>query len=565
MLALATLLLLLQDTRPRATLEELLKRVPQVAASSDGGIGDAEQELAKEFESLGACAIPDLLQLLKHRKSTVRSFAGYTLGGMKGLQEEHLDDLIAAYRDGNGWVPAAIAHVGTTRAVAFLVDDLRTNPHVYSQVTGGLRSLGGKGAIALANVFADPAPVSDEFRACVCEVFGDQLQLALPAVDILLSAARRKDLPASNRRLAVESIGCVGIAARVSIPELRRLADSEPEMFSEAVEQAILGIGSPEAAEILARQLGGWDVCTLRDIAALHQNGYEAGPKVLVDLTAADPEARVAAARALGYIGYSAALDALVRETSQSDDWRLAFAAVESLGRLGSQRALPALMSVATSYWFPPVRSAAKKALAVLHGTSEYVSLFHPHNFSFEFFGYADQERFEEIEEELPRLSTGVDELTDSERKRHTYSREDRWSDSAGEHVTPRTEEPCCGLRTPNGILVGATRGEWGGEVVLLRAGLPQQTVLEENTLAIHRTSSGIIAVTGLAHLESNDGVLYRIDPAPDGSYKATWWKRLPGEPLASGFLNDGSLFVHCLGGDIVLTTEGRMQMAGAR
>ncbi|MBK7642684.1 MAG: hypothetical protein IPJ19_06470 [Planctomycetes bacterium] len=114
----------------------------------------------------------------------------------------------------------------------------------------------------------------------------------------------------------------------------------------------------------------------------------------------------------------------------------------------------------------------------------------------------------------------------------------------------------------PGGLLLGATRGEWGGEVVYLKPDGKQEQVLWENTIGLHRTPSGIVAVTGLAHLTLEEGVLYRIDLGADGSYKATWWKRLPGAPSRSGLRADGTLVVSCRGGTIAVSPDGSLGMA---
>ncbi|MBK7642683.1 MAG: HEAT repeat domain-containing protein [Planctomycetes bacterium] len=81
---------------------------------------------------------------------------------------------------------------------------------------------------------------------------------------------------------------------------------------------------------------------------------------MLKALGSPEPDVRVGAARALGYIGFQASVEALVRETTQADDWQLASACVEALGRLRAEQAIPALNRAAANYWYLPVRSAAR-------------------------------------------------------------------------------------------------------------------------------------------------------------------------------------------------------------
>jgi HEAT repeat protein len=556
--------LVFQSASARTTLDQLLQRLPAVAAVGDNGIGKEKEDLTQQIRAFEGTAVPRLLGLLKSDDARVRELAGYVLRDIHGVQAAHLESLMEACRDGNGWIAPAIAHVGTPRAIAFLVENLEAHPRTHTQVTWALRSCGAPAAIALARCFTADSPVTEGFANCVGYVLGEMDGSAAPAIGILLDAATNKELVRANRSLAVEVIGNLGLSAHSTIPTLRALAAAEPELFSDSVQHAILGIGGPEAAEILADQLAREvDVCTLRDIAALGENGYAAGPEVVKVLSDEDPDVRVSAARTLGYIGYTAAVDLLVRETGNAEDWKLAHAAVVSLGRLGANRALPALFWTAANHWYPPVRLAARKALAVLRGTSEYVSRFHPKNFAFEFFDELDEERAQVPPVALPRLRSEAGQLSAAELASLSYTIEVREGDAG--RILQRAAKPGCGLRVPGGLLLGATRGEWGGEIVLRRPDGSQQRVLGEHVKAIHDTPNGIVAVTGLAHLMYEGGDLYRVNLCGDGSYKATWWKRLPGEPSKSGMTEDGSLVVACRGGTIVVSPTGEIRMADAR
>jgi hypothetical protein len=86
--------------------------------------------------------------------------------------------------------------------------------------------------------------------------------------------------------------------------------------------------------------------------------------------------------------------------------------------------------------------------------------------------------------------------------------------------------------------------------------------LLSENVKAIHRLGAHVVAVTGLAHLGIDEGMLYRVQRAPDGELAALPWKRLPGAPRRSGLLDDGSLFVGCHGGAVVIRADGTLHGA---
>src|SRR5262245_21245127 len=103
-----------------ATLDACLGKVPAVASSSPG-VGPEERALAKALQRHGARAIPGLIKLLESGSESSRKLASYTLRDIQGLGPEHLPALTRARLGGDGWIPLAIASVGTPEAIAFLV------------------------------------------------------------------------------------------------------------------------------------------------------------------------------------------------------------------------------------------------------------------------------------------------------------------------------------------------------------------------------------------------------------------------------------------------------------
>jgi HEAT repeat protein len=544
------------------SLDELIGRILAVADEGDG-ITPEEQELATQIEAYGAEAIPRMLPFLESPREAVRDFAGYTVRDLDGLTEEHLDALIRARRGGNGWIPGAIGRVGTPRAIAFLVDDLKADPESGNQVTGALESAGEKAALALAASFRDPAPLSLEYVRCVRDLFHELEVRAAPAIDPLLEIAADEGSDAAHRRAAVEAIGSIGPAARRSIPALRGLAASAPGIFAAAVDDALVGIGGPEAVPILlARLEADPSTSAVWEIAALGENGRDAGPALVELIGSKDRDIRVEAARAVGLVGYAGAADELLRALGDADDWKLALVAAGSLYRLRATSAVPALEAVAANHWYVRVREGAAKALGVLRGSGELSEESSRRETEFRLFEPDCGDRT--TPGELPHLAAEPYRIADDVLPTMSYEADFRFYDEDGEHVVRRTRVPSCGLRVEGGFLLGDDRGEWGGELVLERPGKPAIPVLTENTVGVHRAPFGLVAVTGLNHLLSN-GVLYRIERGPGGSYRAEWWKRLPGAPEQSGLLEDGSLFVRCDGGDVVVTREGRIRAAETR
>ncbi|MFC0682874.1 hypothetical protein ACFFGH_34005 [Lysobacter korlensis] len=78
---------------------------------------------------------------------------------------------------------------------------------------------------------------------------------------------------------------------------------------------------------------------------------------------------------------------------------------------------------------------------------------------------------------------------------------------------------------------MGTDRGEWIGRLVFEAQDRTRQTVLSQNVAGIVRNPSGVYAFTGLAHLGTYEGFIYRVAPASDGRVTANLLGRLPGTP----------------------------------
>jgi hypothetical protein len=143
------------------------------------------------------------------------------------------------------------------------------------------------------------------------------------------------------------------------------------------------------------------------------------------------------------------------------------------------------------------------------------------------------------------------------------YDREIRSYSPEGERVTQRRTVPKVGLRVDGAWLVGTSQGEWGGELVLKPDGGGTRMVLPTNIAGLDVLGDGqIVAVTGLAHLSMDRGVLYRITCPSSGSCRATWWKALPGAPKSAWVIEGGELLVDTTVGTVLVSPEGTLRMA---
>lgn len=545
------------------------------SATSESGISQKEQETAKSIQILGPPAIPFLLPLLKSQNEGVRKLTSYTLRNIDGLGEEHLDALIDSRRRGDGWIPPAIAKIGTPRAIAFLVDELKREKQTHTQLTAAFKILGEKGTPYLVELIRNNA-FDEPLMRTVVFIFGELKEKAATAVEPLVEIISNKEGNLKTIEYSVLALGAIGPDAQRTTPLLMRLAQSDPAHFRETVNRSLQSMGAPQAVTALLQRLNEKhgmidNMIVFRDIAALKENGKSAGPSLTRFLWDNDWDVRVGAARTIGYIGYTEAIPELIKLLNTNHDWRLIYVSVESLGRLQAGQAVPTLTDVSTNYWYPPVRDAAKKAILVITEGNQYGSKYHPGNFAFEFFDYMNVERADNQpaqENNGPQSSRHYridkDALSATQLAKLAYKVDMRpfVAVPPEEENTDFTETqvPDVGLKVTHGYLVGCSRGEWGGELVFIDSKRKVTTVLAENIVGIHRFNSEIVVVTGLAHLTFNRGCVYKIKKSPNGQWIVNKWRALPGAPRSSGILQNGNLLVKCLGGIVEILPGGEIE-----
>jgi len=320
-------------------------------------------------------------------------------------------------------------------------------------------------------------------------------------------------------------------------------------------EDAVINRGGPKAVEALCRRIE--YSATPDDLMRLAEMGTTAESAVPIVVSAlSDPywESRVAAARALGFMGTEKCIEVLRELLVNEDDWRLVFVSVESLGRLKAKSAARDTEAVAAAHWFPPVREAARKALRVFSGKERYVAPRKMKNFRSEFFIY----QWPWIDSQSGQPATLVPTF---EPESGSLNNREIEAESFSGEVPGRTQL-VCGLRIDRGLLLGADGGEWGGGLAFKDKDGKDHILNGENVVGIHRVAVGVIAAGGYAHVFENHGYLYLVDVDAEPIPTARIWKALPGAPIKTGKLSNGGLFVSCVGGDVVISPDGRIAMA---
>lgn len=536
-------------------IDRLIKQLSR-EKNPEYGISGQEVEAAGKLQAIGPEAIPSLLHLLNDSNAHVRRAASFALGDIKGLEEADLTILINAFLRDCGSISRAIANVGGSRATDFLVAQLLHDSDSSYDIGSAFEILGKKAVPSLLTLYRPGTAWPDQFDSTMYGVFRRLGANASGAVAPLLAIASDEHAEMDVRIHAIKALGYIGLPAERIVPDLQQLMKSDDATIASEAKMAIIVMGGESSVPILLGELAHADSDTSRDswirqIGILEARGRTAGPTIVRYFDNGNWESRVGAVRTVGFIDYSPAVPDLIHLLECRDDWRVVLGAIESLGRLNSKEALPALTKTSLTHWYPPVRDAAKLAIEALKGagvsrTYPQEGPWHPDAFDYTHFG-ALQETLgpeEHAQVRLPVLAT-----------REAIPKEI----VAREEQNRKGGTICCAT-VEDGYLVGTNRGEWGGEITLYTTAQPPQVIFGSNTEAIYKTPRGIYAITGLAHLRGNHGVIHEPKHEPDGRWQAVPWRALPGAPIFSFLLKDGGLFVNCVSGMVQISPEGEMK-----
>jgi hypothetical protein len=576
--ALLALVVTLSFTRAIATescssLDDCIARMQSLAksSSSDGSLSGEEVELTdriNEFEGSVARLVP----LLASADEKLASLASVSLRGASRIDAKYFPQIVAGLDRGLGWLPPALCampgEAPAREAVArFLVSkDAPENQEAFAVVRCGERAL--PFMVQAAKCADGCSPRTHSNLAYVLHEMDPKISSAIgrPLLEIALDPHSAND----TIRGVLSMIGELGKPASFLQADLLDLRSKRADLAG-SIDAALIGLRANNAGRILAHRLSEAGsafaaMLALRDIAELGADGREAGEEVLKILRGYDWQSRVAAARALGFIGYQPAVPLLIQAIDDPTDVRLNWAAVQSLGRLRSTAATDALLHAANQHWYSPVRRAATEALAHIRDDTPYKSQFHPDNFAFEFFAY---EQIADSRDEcaaiaippLPEMKARTLRATSNGVSKLSYKKQLEPEEPSGK-ARAATRTPEIALRVANGWLTGTDHGEWGGELMFIGDDRTQQVLVEQNVQDIFRLQQRIVALTGLAHLTMNDGMIYELREVA-GSWVAKPWRALPGAPRQSRLVDTGELAIDVYsGGSILVAPDGSMRMA---
>lgn len=536
-----------------------------VTAASVSGIGEAERRIATAIARLGPTVLPELVIAIDTDNSYAREIIDYAVSRMEDLVPEDfalvrqimLKD--PEYSPGRGgWSYRAMATIGTDEAIKFLAADLLAANSASNQIGFAFKKLGDKGLPYLAEALKCRQNCDPDQLQGIFEVFRDMREEARGAAGPLLEIAQNKNLGKQIRRTAIRSLGFIAASVKDIDRSMDVLAREDASLVPE-VREALIGVKSPLAVDYIMNDLREYTrhqyPDPVRQLAALGRAGVAAGPDLLGLLKHEDWNARVDVAYALGSIEYRNAVPELIKTLADESDWKLAYVAIYGLSRMRDPSALPALREAAAAYWYPPVRALAACAVRYIESGKNQCEKRN---------GILDLDMLglEYTGEESAECKTMAYSPIDEPSATKQYAEENGGLKRFKYRISRVTLYPGVAAKVRDGWLTGRDYGEFGGELMFLSRKGKSYRVLEENIEDIYVLNEGAIAITGLAHLVFNRGMVYDLRQDAAGKWRAQPLVRLPGAPHASYKISNDEIFVQTYNGAIVLNAFGDIKMA---
>ncbi|MGH8105630.1 MAG: hypothetical protein ACREO2_04900, partial [Arenimonas sp.] len=563
-----------------------------LTAQQDGHVDwGARQALVKKLISFEDEAVDKLVPLLADKERKVASLAGEVLRDVERIDKKYLPQILAGMDRKLNWLPGALGLIDSPEAAheavkRYLVSE--SAPH--NQEALAVR-LSGRRAIPFILEAASCKKAcgeSDHYLLGYALSEMDEPE-RVEAAKALMKIVRETEKPDVAKSVLL-MIGQLGRSGLVVEQELLKLREQRPDLNG-VISRTFIGIESKHAAKVFIDLLADEpNIVMLRDLSGIGIAGHDAGPSVEKLLQHADFQIRIGAVTTLGFIRYEKSVPKLIAMLSDPTDVRLNKAAAMALGRIRDKSAKTALTTTAENHWHPAVRKMAADALVQLYADPDSEKRLNG-NFAVHFFS------FEDMDTETCEITTlaFVNETTPekwiysdkSKKKLESLSykseiigygvsdEEEKKQKAAGKDiivVTPGNmvrnvevieQVPTIALRAEGGWLAGSSRGEWGGELVFIKDGGVAQKILDTNLEDIYLHGDRYIAVTGLAHLGMNNGMLYELIPDKSDHWSARPWRALPGAPRTSGRVESGEILVNTnRGGSVLIAKDGSMRMA---
>jgi virginiamycin B lyase len=563
------------DAPTCTTVDDCVRQLQAASLRQDrfGGITGLERQLAALLVKFGAPAVQALIPLLDSPDKRTAGSAAHALSKFGPLARPAIPALGRSLLGGNGWASFALSNTKDEAAIPSLVAGALAGRPTAAPALIRMGPAGQRAAATMVAQNSHLAAISEEFMNGVRFERGDRSALVAP----LTACVKDERLASENRILACEALSALGKTAVDALPALRAVAKSRDQALAKAATKALSSIGDPERVPALLARLKAAStrreaISVARELSALGPGGREATPLVIERARDASWEDQVEFVDVLASLGDARAVAFLVAGL-KSPSWRVTMAAVRGLGRLGSAAlpALPALEETERKHWLPRLRQYAGEVRAsIARGRPSG----------------ATSERLV-VGPEVPARGRDGDPGSvviqsigggrDAQAEwlaRRPADKSCRWPKAGGQdgwkngsdlrvelpaklaHLARNQRGYFVTYAVDGGLLVGTSRGEWGGEVVWVKDGR-EQTVTEGNVFAIVARPWGLVLLQGLAHSFTNYGTASILSRGTDGQWTARPFLDLPATPGAVREMPDGGLGIATEYGTLTLDGKG--------
>lgn len=493
--------------------------VPALDCGCTNGAGKSVVEKLRRF---GEPAKQDLLRRAAGAHPGWRNLAGDILSYWAAWSPADVPALRAALQlDHGGWIARPLAKINTPEAIQALVEDLAFLRNAANQTGRALVKTGPKVLPFLLPILAD----DQHSAASVIREMGEEALVVAPD---WASLAASTDNPKNMRLAALRGLAALREGAREQGKYLRALLTTPDVEVSAQAFKTLVAIRDPSVVATVAENCHPsgaafhayrpqFPFCHM-EVAAFGEHARSAGHHLLRFLASPDGEEVAEGVTALGFIGYDAAIPQ-IEQLLRSPDWRVVYAAARSLGWLGATSSLPDLEWVVSGHWLPEVREQASATADALKGSegrlarppsSERRGLF---SIGGGYFGV--------LRSQPPCASR-------------------RWEWNGIKFSPPSSSTRAPSILLGPGALVGANRGEFGGELTWQPVNGEAQTLIKDNVIAIEPSESGAIALFGLAHMGLARGYAVRVRKRDDGGWSLSEVARLPSSAEALATIGPG-------------------------
>lgn len=509
---------------PCASLDRCMQ-VVHVAASTlaPGQLYLSCDALREQFEGYGEQAKQRLLVVAgSAKKPAERDIAGCLLADWPTWSQSDIPALkrAIALESGGGWIVRAMTKFPAGQAATVVIPIVERD--------GGMNQAGFVLAetmpAALPQVLRQMAraPKGERENLAAALSFESSFTVNGASLDrmlrALVDASTNRSLPAGEREQALLMVAGFGVRARHHGAAIRSLAnDSDPRlrkaahfalrsMLDPSVLEEIVASCPPPGTEATFKTNPGLpapppDAPGESEAAgcfdALAGMGHDAGavaPRLVPYLKSTSWQWRVQAARAIGLLG-DRSMSATLHPLLEDRDWQVVAAAILAEVRLGDETAIPELQHVALTHWFADIRRAANKAVAA--------------------------------------IQTGRPKALDA-----LYKTDNRFANLLWNNPLAKQAASCpvrsakrapMSVKLRAGTLGGSDRGEFGGDLVWMRAGVNPKTLLQRNVSGMLKLSDRTAwVITGLSHMGMEYAAVYRVQIAGDGKVAISRLLNLP-------------------------------------